>query len=125
MSSSITTSVAPPLAVVFTLVTLSHNLTKVNKHSLSVYLEHLTPGEFKELRLNPLKNAIAIDTGSVLAMETLLHVTSICGISVCPYIPRGKTTSVAVRSDVDANITDEKLMKETSASQKMLYLCAA
>lgn len=60
----------------FTSVAASHNLTKVNKRSLSMYLEYLVPGNLKEVRFNSLKNVVAIDTVGVVAVETLLHVTS-------------------------------------------------
>lgn len=63
---------------------------KINKSSLSAYLERLAPGQLKEIQFNPLKNVIAVDTVNVLAMKALPKISFICDIPVRPYMPVAK-----------------------------------
>lgn len=46
---------------VFISVTPTHNLTKIDKRRLFMYLDHLPPGQLKAVRLIPLRNVVAIE----------------------------------------------------------------
>lgn len=87
-----------------------------------MHLDHLAPGQLKEVRLNLLRNVVVIHIGSVVADEALFQVTTICGISVRPCIPRGTNTPAAMIRGVDADVTDEEFMKEISAPQKVTHV---
>lgn len=68
-------------------------LKDISKRELSLYLDILTPGQIKQPRLNPLRNAVALDTDNALAVQALLYVTTL-GIPVRPYIQREPNTTV-------------------------------
>lgn len=82
-SSTTITTIAPPLTVVFTPVTASHNLMKADKRSLSVCLEHLVPGQLQEtdliLLLWKFTGGSAVSTFKKVAFP--LHVGAFCTFS--------------------------------------------
>lgn len=121
-ASTILTTVPRHLTVVYAPVILSHNLTTISKRALSTFLEKLAPEQILEVRLNPRRNVVAVDAANQHIIEKLLQVTDICGIQVRPYIPRGPHTSVGVISGVDADIPDDELMKEITATKDVLHV---
>lgn len=61
--------------------------------------------------LQSIDERVGIDAINVLALETFLNVATTGAISVCPYVPRGPNATVGVKSEVDANISEEDLIK--------------
>lgn len=119
-TSTIITAGTHPLTVVFTTVNPTDNLTKISKRGLSMFLENLAPSQLKEARFNPLRNAIAVDAMNALAMDALLKVTTIGGMPVRPYVPRGPNTTVGVISGVDIDISEDDLMQDILAAKKVI-----
>lgn len=70
-------------------------------------LENLVPGELKKVRLNTLRNVIAVDAMNVLAMEALSKVATFGGMSARLYVPRRTSRTVGVISGVDIDISEE------------------
>lgn len=121
-ASTIITSRVQSSTVVFATVSPTDNLTAISKRGVSMFLENLAPGQIKEVRFNPLRNVIAVDAINALTMEALLKVTNIGGVSVRPYVPRGPNTTVGVITGVDTDISEDDLMKDISASRKVIYV---
>lgn len=61
--------------------------------------------------LQSIDERVGIDAINVLALETFLNFATTGAISVCPYVPRGPNATVGVKSEVDADISEEDLIK--------------
>ncbi|CAN7988491.1 unnamed protein product [Ixodes pacificus] len=87
------------------------NLRKINRQLLSDELEALAPGQFSEVRVNTRKNIIATDARTEAGVLELLILTKICGVPVRAFLPHSKNSRVGVISDVDTDITEDRLSK--------------
>ncbi|CAN7981525.1 unnamed protein product [Ixodes pacificus] len=87
------------------------NLRKINRQLLSDELEALAPGQFSEVRVNTRKNIIATDARTEAGVLELLILTKICGVPVRAFLPRSKNSRLGVISDVDTDITEDRLSK--------------
>ncbi|KAM7298936.1 hypothetical protein ISCGN_019503 [Ixodes scapularis] len=87
------------------------NLRKINRQLLSDELEALAPGQFSGVRVNTRKNIIATDARTEAGVLELLILTKICGVPVRAFLPRSKNSRVGVISDVDTDITEDRLSK--------------
>lgn len=67
-----------------------------------------------------MRNVITVDAINTLVMEALHKVISIGGVSVRPYTPRESNTTVGVITSVNADMPKEDLIKDISASEKVI-----
>lgn len=96
-------------------------------HEMAKYLEPEThPSHFQENtqscpngEINFVSLLQKVDTDIFLLWEVPLHVTTLCGIPVRPYIPRGPNTTLGGRSGVNVDITDDVILKKMSVPDKV------
>lgn len=82
-----------------------------------MFLKNLAPGQIKEVRFNPLRNVIAVHAINA-PIEALVKVTGIGGVSVRPHVPCGPNITVGVITGVNADISEDDLIKDLSATKK-------
>lgn len=98
------------LVVLFTPADPTVSVESINSLRLSDTFQELAPSCIIEVRPNKWKNVIAVDTRNGQTTQLLLKLTTLCGIKVRAFEPRGKTSSVGVIHDVDPELTDAVLL---------------
>lgn len=68
-----------------------------------------------------MRNVIAVDAINVLALEALVKVSSVDGVSVCHYVSGVFNTTVVAISGADADISEDDLMNDNTACKKVIY----
>ncbi|KAG0434725.1 hypothetical protein HPB47_018918 [Ixodes persulcatus] len=63
-----------------------------------------------EVRYNRRKNLLAIDTRNGQTTRTLLGQTTLCGMKVRAFEPRGKASSVGIVRDIDSTLSDSAIL---------------
>ncbi|KAL1467156.1 hypothetical protein MTO96_042360 [Rhipicephalus appendiculatus] len=102
-SSIMTTTVA------YVPVDVTVSLNAISKQKLHEFFFNLAPGLVQEVRVNPRKNIIAVDTTDEKTVQTLLGLSQLCGVSTRAYIPQGANVTAGVISDVDLELQDDVL----------------
>lgn len=102
--------VPPSRTVLFAPNAVGGNVRNINKQVLSEHLDSIAPGQVAEARVNVRKNVIAVDTTTPSAVHVLLATTALCGVPVRAFLPRPPNTRAGVIRDVDASITDTKIL---------------
>ncbi|XP_049528913.1 uncharacterized protein LOC125947712 [Dermacentor silvarum] len=102
-SSIVTTTVA------FVPVDVMVSLNAISKQKLHDFFFKLAPGLIQEVRVNPRKNIIAVDTTDEKTVQTLLGLSQLCGVNTRAYIPQGADVTAGVISDVDLELQDDVL----------------
>lgn len=83
------------------------SLNAISRQKLNDFFFKLAPGLIQEVRVNPWKNVIAVDTTDDKMVQTLLGLSEICGVHTRPYIPQGTNIVAGVVSDVDLDLKDD------------------
>lgn len=104
------------LVVLFVPTTPNIRFDNLNPLKLTETLESLYPSCILEARINKKKNILAVDTRNGQTTGSLLRLTSLCGITVRGFEPRGTTSSVGMLRDVDASLSDENLLAKMRSS---------
>ncbi|XP_072142444.1 uncharacterized protein [Dermacentor andersoni] len=87
------------------------SLNAISRQKLNDFFFKLAPGLIQEVRVNPWKNVIAVDTTDDKMVQTLLGLSEICGVRTRPYIPQG--------TNIVAGVGTSKCMKILFASGKL------
>ncbi|KAG0445453.1 hypothetical protein HPB47_014932 [Ixodes persulcatus] len=98
------------LVVLFTPVDGDVRIDSINSVRLTSTLETLVPSCVIEVRYNRRKNLLAIDTRNGQTTRTLLGQTTLCGMKVRAFEPRGKASSVGIVRDIDSTLSDSTIL---------------
>ncbi|KAG0425578.1 hypothetical protein HPB47_027271 [Ixodes persulcatus] len=98
------------LVVLFTPVDGDVRIDSINSVRLTSTLETLVPLCVIEVRYNRRKNLLAIDTRNGQTTRTLLGQTTLCGMQVRTFEPRGKASSVGIVRDIDSTLSDSAIL---------------
>ncbi|KAG0414347.1 hypothetical protein HPB47_008476 [Ixodes persulcatus] len=85
-------------------------IDSINSVRLTSTLETLVPSCVIEVRYNRRKNLLAIDTRNGQTTRTLLGQTTLCGMKVRAFEPRGKASSVGIVRDIDSTLSDSAIL---------------
>ncbi|KAG0425893.1 hypothetical protein HPB47_026960, partial [Ixodes persulcatus] len=98
------------LVVLFTPVDGDVRIDSTNSIRLTSTLETLVLSCFIEVRYNRRKNLQAIDTRNGQTTRTLLGQTTLCGMKVRAFEPRGKAFSVGIVRDINSTLSDSAIL---------------
>ncbi|KAG0429295.1 hypothetical protein HPB47_023769 [Ixodes persulcatus] len=98
------------LVVLFTPVDGDVRIDPINLARLTSTLETLVPSCAIEVRYYRRKNLLAMDTLNGQATRTLLGQTTLCGMEVRAFEPRGKASSVGIVRDIDSTLSDSAIL---------------
>ncbi|KAG0427141.1 hypothetical protein HPB47_025815 [Ixodes persulcatus] len=98
------------LVVLFTPVDGDVRIDSINSVRLTSTLETLVPSCVIEVRYNRRKNLLAIDTRNGQTTRTLFGQTTLCGMKVRAFEPRGKASSVGIVRDIDSTLSDSAIL---------------
>lgn len=79
-------------------------------------LESLHLSCILDARINKTKHIVVVDTRNGQTIQSLLRLTSVCGIAVRGFKPRGTRATVSMLRDVDTSSSDESLLDTMCAS---------
>ncbi|KAG0443222.1 hypothetical protein HPB47_015163 [Ixodes persulcatus] len=99
------------LVLLFTPVDGDVRIDSINSVRLTSTLETLVPSCVIEVRYNRRKNLLAIDTRNGQTTRTLLGQTTLCGMKVRAFEPRGKASSVGIVRDIDSTLSDSAILR--------------
>ncbi|KAH7987116.1 hypothetical protein HPB52_024432 [Rhipicephalus sanguineus] len=74
--------------VAYVPVDVTVSLNAISKQKLDDFFFKLAPGLIQEVRVNPRKNIIAVDTTDEKTVQTLLGLSQLCGVNTRAYIPQ-------------------------------------
>ncbi|KAG0417380.1 hypothetical protein HPB47_005655 [Ixodes persulcatus] len=98
------------LVVLFTPVDGVVRIGSIDSVRLTSTLETLVPSCVIEVRYNRRKNLLAIDTPNGPTTCSLLGQTTLCGMKVRAFEPRGKASSVGIVRDIDSTLSDSAIL---------------
>lgn len=118
-SKDVATSQQPPsvgLVVLFRPVDVNVSIRSINPLRLSSFLENEAPSCILEVRVNSRKNLLAVETRNGFTTRLLLKLTSLCGVAVRAYEPRGMQISVGTIHFLDTELSDEALFESVKSA---------
>lgn len=83
--------------------------TSISKQKLHDFFFKLAPCLIQEVRVNPRKNIIAVDTSDEKMVQTLLGLPQLCNVTVRAFVSQGANVTAGVISDVDLELSDDVL----------------
>lgn len=98
------------LVVLFTPLNPDVSIDSIDSVRVSNTLETLVPSCVIEARFNRRKNLLAVDTRNGQTTRVLLGLTTLCGMKVRAFEPRGKVSSVGIVRNVDIALSDAEIV---------------
>ncbi|KAH7947632.1 hypothetical protein HPB52_014835 [Rhipicephalus sanguineus] len=114
-STIVTTTVA------YVPVDVMISLNAISKQKLHDFFFKLAPGLIQDVRVNPWKNIIAVDTTDEKTVQTLLGLCQLCGVNTRAYIPEGANVTAGVISGVDLELSDNVLKSMTPVVKRQQH----